>query len=110
MTKFNSKSLNICVKNNCLRHHHKFIRHILPSAKEYYQLQFHTRWDSCNQTWVSVQCCFHEDFCPSLRINLLSGAFRCFACGAHGSDIISFHQKRYGLGFRQCIDHFKAWG
>jgi hypothetical protein len=110
MKKLTTKTFNVYGKNNSLRHKHRFIHHKLPSAKKYYQQQFHTRWDNFYQAWVSVQCCFHEDLRPSLRINLLSGAFRCFACGNYGSDIISFHQKRYGLSFRQCIDHFNAWG
>lgn len=36
-------------------------------------------------------CPFHDDKRPgSFRVNIKTGAFRCFACGAHGGDIVAF--------------------
>ncbi len=50
-------------------------------------------------------CPFHADRRPgSLVINTASGAFRCFACGARGSDIIAFHMQRHGLRFPEALN------
>ena len=51
--------------------------------------------------WRSSLCPFHPDCHPSLRINALSGAFRCMACGAKGGDVLAFHRARHGLSFVQ---------
>lgn len=49
-------------------------------------------------------CPFHEDRQPgSLAINKANGAFRCFSCGAKGSDIISFHMQRHHTIFREAV-------
>jgi DNA primase len=44
-------------------------------------------------------------------VNLDSGAFRCFACGARGADILAFAMQRHGLGFRDALDRLgREWG
>jgi DNA primase len=49
---------------------------------------------------IAGVCPFHEDSSPgSFKINITTGAFRCWSCGEYGSDIISFIQKRDKLGF-----------
>ena len=50
---------------------------------------------------MSALCVFHDNRTPSLSVNLETGAFRCFACGAKGSDILAFHRLRYGLSFEK---------
>jgi len=53
--------------------------------------------------WRSALCPFHDDRRPSLRVNIRTGAFRCFSCGAKGGDIVAFHRLKYGLGFRAAL-------
>jgi len=53
--------------------------------------------------WAQAPCPFHNDRNPSLSVNITSGGFICFACGAKGGDIIDFHRKRYQLGFRLAV-------
>lgn len=53
--------------------------------------------------WVKVCCVFHNDRNPSLSINLKSGGYNCFSCGAKGGDIIAFHQKHFNLGFLESL-------
>ncbi len=49
-------------------------------------------------------CPFHADNTPgSFRVNLLTGAFKCFACGAAGSDVIAFSMALNGLEFREAL-------
>ncbi len=57
-------------------------------------------------------CPFHADNSPgSFRVNLTTGGFICFACGAKGGDIVAFTMARYGLQFVDAL--FKLadeWG
>ena len=59
--------------------------------------------------WKSALCPFHDDHNPSLRVRLDTGGFKCMACGAHGGDVLSFHMKRYGLGFIAAAKQLGAW-
>ncbi len=56
--------------------------------------------------WVDGGLCpFHDDHnAGNFRVNLDNGAFKCFACGAHGSDIIGFVQRRDRLAFKEAIE------
>jgi DNA primase len=59
--------------------------------------------------WRTASCPFHRDDKPSLRVHLISGGFRCHACGAHGGDVLEFHRLRYGLGFIEAARQLGAW-
>ncbi|MGI6458539.1 MAG: CHC2 zinc finger domain-containing protein [Candidatus Hydrogenedentales bacterium] len=49
-------------------------------------------------------CPFHPDKrAGNFRVNLDSGAYKCFACGASGGDIIAFTERRYGLTFLEAV-------
>jgi putative DNA primase/helicase len=55
--------------------------------------------------WVDGGLCpFHPDrHRGNWRVNLASGAYHCFACGASGSDVVSFHIARHVLGYRDAL-------
>ena len=57
-------------------------------------------------------CCFHDDkTAGSFRVNLDTGAFCCFSCGAKGADIIAFIQLRDGLSFPDALRKLaEDWG
>lgn len=57
-------------------------------------------------------CLFHSDNKPgSFRVNLMTGAYKCFACGAAGSDIIAFTMAVYGLKFVEALEQLaNDWG
>ena len=59
--------------------------------------------------WKDAICPFHEDTKPSLRVRLDTGGFRCMVCGAHGGDVLAFHQQRHGLSFKQAAQQLGAW-
>jgi hypothetical protein len=80
----------------------------LPAPLDYYQLEFPGLVVK-RAGWVNVHCCFHEDYQPSLSINLDFGGFHCFGCGEKGGDIVAFHQKRYHLPFVEVVNRFGAW-
>ncbi len=59
-----------------------------------------------NGGWCLWQglCPFHVDTHPgSVSINLTTGAFKCFACGASAGDVLAFHGKLKGLGLREVL-------
>jgi hypothetical protein len=55
--------------------------------------------------WVDGGLCpFHEDtHRGNFRVNLDTGAFCCFACGAKGGDLIAFHQRVRNLSFPDAV-------
>lgn len=57
-------------------------------------------------------CPFHDDtHAGSFRVNLETGGFKCFACGAKGADIIAFIQLRDGLSFPEALRQLSDdWG
>lgn len=59
--------------------------------------------------WRNAICPFHDDTKPSLRVRLDTGGFRCMVCGAHGGDVLAFHQQRYGLTFKAAAQQLGAW-
>lgn len=70
-----------------------FYSHELPNA----QLKKHT-WND------GGLCPFHADNkAGSFRVNLTTGAFKCFACGMAGSDVIAFVMALYGLQFVEAL-------
>ena len=57
-------------------------------------------------------CPFHADnHAGSFRVNVMTGAFKCFACGAAGSDIFAFTMALYGLKFVEALEQLaNDWG
>ena len=57
-------------------------------------------------------CPFHDDHTEgSFFINIKTGGFHCFSCGAKGGDIIDFTQKKYQLTFREALQKLSSeWG
>ena len=54
-------------------------------------------------------CPFHEDrHAGSFKINLDSGAFKCFACGVAGGDIIAFYRLRYCTDFMTALSDLEG--
>ncbi len=62
--------------------------------------------------WVGGGLCpFHDDHhTGNFRINLDTGAYFCFACGARGGDIIDFLQTRDSLTFGEALEVLKSTG
>jgi hypothetical protein len=86
-----------------------FNREALPSPLDYYRTQFPHLPKYTDRQWIKVPCCFHDDENPSLSINLNSGGFHCFACGAKGGDVVAFHMLRLGMPFAATVTFFGAW-
>jgi hypothetical protein len=84
----------------CLINPLAFYRHELPSVS----LTKH-EWND------GGQCPFHSDNKPvSFRINLTTGAFRCFSCGVYGGDLIAFVMVLYDLQFANALTRLARMG
>lgn len=99
-------------KNASKQKHHTLNRHcskkknrgyLLPGPISYYRSLFPSLRVSSQATWVSVTCCFHDDSNPSLRLNIQTGAFRCFGCGIKGAGIIAFQMRRSLMSFQEAL-------
>ena len=54
-------------------------------------------------------CPFHQDKRPgSLAISTITGGFKCFSCGESGNDIITFHMKANGIGFKEACNQLQG--
>lgn len=78
-----------------------FYRHELPNA-----MLKRSGWND------GGLCPLHSDNKPgSFRVNLITGAYKCFACGAAGGDIIAFVMGLYGLEFLEALTKLaEDWG
>ena len=78
-----------------------FYKHELPNAK----LQKYG-WND------GGLCPFHADNkIGSFRVNIETGAYKCFSCGASGGDVIAFFMALYGLQFVEALSVLaKDWG
>jgi CHC2 zinc finger len=85
-----------------------FDRARLPTVANYYHPIFGSlRFNASG--WTQVRCLFHEDRHASLSIHCERGAFRCFACGAHGGDVLAFEMLRSGRSFKSAARTLGAW-
>lgn len=63
--------------------------------------------------WATAgHCPFHDDNKPgSFKINQETGAFKCWSCGASGSDIIAFLKLRDSIDFFEVLKRLSCdWG
>ena len=86
--------------------------HVLPI--EFYKAELPNMPAPKRETgWVDGGLCpFHPDTHKgNFRVNLSTGAFCCFACGAKGQDVIAFTQMRHALSFPDALQAISdAWG
>jgi hypothetical protein len=74
----------------------------LPDAGEYYRARLRGLRRANAKGYAAALCPFHEDREPSFSVDLTSGRWRCFGCGAHG-DLVDFHMKMTGRNFRDAL-------
>ena len=86
-----------------------FNRALLPTPTEYYVGMCGLKLIGTTE-WRTTLCCFHDDKTPSLRINVKSGAFKCFVCEEKGGDVLAFHMQRNALSFIAACKSLGAWG
>ena len=81
--------------------------------KSFYEkeLGIHLKNYSSKPWSLAGLCPFHADKqSGSFYINLNTGAYKCFACGIGGGDVIDFLCKRHQLSFKDAISELShAW-
>ncbi len=87
----------------------KFNRDRLPTPADYFSLHLPSLKKHNADGWAFALCPFHADSAPSLRVNVLTGAYKCMACGAHGGDVLAFHIAANGLDFASAAKALGVW-
>ena len=87
----------------------KFNRDRLPVSADYYSQNLPSLKKPNADGWAFAVCPFHADSAPSLRVNVLTGQYRCMACSAHGGDVLAFHMAVNGLDFVSAAKALGAW-
>ena len=87
----------------------KFNRRLLPTPADYFSQHLPSLKKPNAEGWAFALCLFHADSTPSLRVNLLTGAYKCMACGARGGDVLAFHMAAHGLDFVSAAKALGAW-
>ncbi|NDV13542.1 CHC2 zinc finger domain-containing protein [Crenobacter caeni] len=86
----------------------QFCREYLPAPEDYYTSHFGDAMRRSGKGW-QVRCLFHDDRTPSATV-YPDGGFHCHACGVHCRDVLDFHMRMTGLGFKQAAQALGAWG
>jgi len=84
----------------------RFDRNRLPDPLEYYTRELPDLRGGGE--WRTALCVFHPDSRPSLRINTVTGCWRCMSCG-RGGDLLKFHMLRHGLSFTDACRALGCW-
>lgn len=84
----------------------EFLRERLPDALTYFVDQGLPV--SAKGKWRTTRCDFHRGS-DSLRINTVTGAWVCMACGAKGGDVLSYQMQMYGMDFIAAAKALGAW-
>lgn len=81
------------------------VKSYLPPS-DFYRAELPTMPPPRGDGWCDGGLCpFHSDkHSGSFRVNLTTGQFKCFSCGASGSDVIAFTQLRDGLSFPDAVN------
>lgn len=95
-------------KHTTFKSHRQFFdKKQLPEPFIFYQTIF--RHFKVSGQWAQTLCCFHDDHHPSFFLNIKTGAFKCFACGERGGDILDFYQKYHCVDFKTAAKALGAW-
>lgn len=87
----------------------RFDRSSLPPARSFYERELGELRRSDRKGWARPKrgCPFHASKSKSsFFVNLDSGGFYCFGCGAKGGDVLAFVRLRDGLSFPDALKHF----
>jgi len=86
-------------------------RSLLPPPRTFYERELgQLRRPSRGWATPKAGCPFHDSKSKtSFRVNVDSGGFVCFGCGAKGGDVIAFVMLRYRVNFKAAAEQLHAW-
>lgn len=88
-------------------------RAVSPLAFYRFELPGAPGWKNGATGWADGGLCpFHADRNPgTFRVNLSTGGYHCFSCGARGGSIVDFTMTRHGLSFIEAVRQLRLdWG
>jgi hypothetical protein len=85
-----------------------FEREQLPDPISYFESQGLTLLGSHRSTWKTTECRFHGGS-DSMRVNTVTGAWVCMACGVKGGDVLSYLMLSNGMEFIDAAKELGAW-
>lgn len=83
-----------------------FIRENLPDPVSYFEAEG-LKLEGKGK-WRTTSCGFHGGS-DSMRVNTVTGAWICMACGAKGGDVLAYHMAAHGLDFITAAQALGAW-
>lgn len=91
--------------------HSSFHRELLPAPRPFYEGELgELRRSSRNWYRPKGGCPFHPSKSKtSFSVNIETGGFHCFACGASGGDLVDFVRLRDGCGFKTACQSLGCW-
>jgi phage/plasmid primase-like uncharacterized protein len=84
----------------------KFRRELLPDAQTYFE---HSGMALLGHSKQRQGPCPMHGGSDSLSVNVETGCWFCFACGAKGGDMLALHRQIHGLGFVDAARELGAW-
>ena len=80
----------------------------LPNRRDFYERELNMPLSP--REWPEAgRCPFHDDrSAGSFYVNLGSGGFKCFACGAGGGSIVEFIKQRDGLDYVEALNWIRS--
>ena len=87
----------------------QFQKELLPPAGPFYTGEL-GKLTRPSRGWARGNCPFHKSKSGvSFSVNLATGGFFCFGCGAKGGDVLAFVMRRHSLDFKTAAKELGAW-
>jgi phage/plasmid primase-like uncharacterized protein len=87
----------------------RFDRGALPPARSFYEKEF-GGLRRASRDWARTSCPFHQGSNKTaFSVNLQTGGFFCFSCGAKGGDLVDYVMQRDSLDFKRAAQSLGAW-
>jgi hypothetical protein len=85
-----------------------FDRNLLPDPITYFENKGMTLKGPRSAKWKTTSCNFHGGS-DSMRVKLVTGAWKCMNCGESGGDVLAYEIKAYCKEFVQAAKDLGCW-
>jgi len=85
-----------------------FNRNLLPDPVTYFESQSLKLKGPPSAKWKTTTCNFHGGS-DSMRVNAISGAWKCMNCGEGGGDVLAYEMKFHGSDFVEACRAIGTW-
>ena len=85
-----------------------FNRDALTDIRGYFESVGLTLKGSRNSKWLTTRCDFHNGS-DSMRVNIVTGSFKCMNCQIGGGDVLAFEMSISGCDFQTAAKRLGMW-